>query len=175
MLNAAKTRSFGYRLLLLLPVNRYNDVARKTTNPIWSFLLHQIPWMTGRVTDLGKKYELTVRINPHEVNPKDFDTCIRSYPKLDITATLTTIQRYGALHGSSLAALNYSQEMSEEEELVEQLTSSADEEEQSSTAKVLEEQSTSEADEGDDLRAVKEDGAHWTTDIVKKFNLLRLE
>ncbi|KAG0123176.1 hypothetical protein HOY82DRAFT_544320 [Tuber indicum] len=191
MLHAAETRSFGYGLLLLLPVHGYKDVARKTSNPVWSFLLHQIPRMSRRVIDLAKAfhpimkaipsegngsvtisllgYELMVPIDLHEASANDFDTCIRSYPKLDITATLNTIQRHGRLvnphsieedlrkrrkryrggqHGSSLAAVNYSQETSDEEESEDQMTASEDDAEQSSSTKELEEQSTLDEDEG---------------------------
>ncbi|KAG0126663.1 hypothetical protein HOY82DRAFT_542425 [Tuber indicum] len=128
MRNLAETRSFGYGLLLLLPVHLYQDLARKTSNLVRSFLLHQIPRMIWCVTDpahafqliikaiqsegnvsdsvslLG--YQLTVPIDAHKVTSKDFDAYIYSYPNFNMAAILNTIQRYGGSEDAPLIEEN---------------------------------------------------------------------
>ncbi|KAG0127038.1 hypothetical protein HOY82DRAFT_542193 [Tuber indicum] len=114
-----ETRSFGYGLLFLLPVHGYKDLARKTSNPVWTFLLQQIPPMSRRITDLAKAfhpimkatdsqvsasvtvsllgYELMVPIDLDNATGADFKACIRAYPNLHIKNTLKMIQIYGRL------------------------------------------------------------------------------
>ncbi|KAG0123311.1 hypothetical protein HOY82DRAFT_544267 [Tuber indicum] len=119
MLFAAETRTFGYGLLFLLPVHGYKEIARKTSHPVWSFLIQQIPRMSRRVTELAKAfdpimkaiqqqgtssvmvsllgYELTIPIDLDSAAGTDFNACVRSYPNLHLIETLKSIQRYGRL------------------------------------------------------------------------------
>ncbi|KAG0128158.1 hypothetical protein HOY82DRAFT_541498 [Tuber indicum] len=119
MLFVAETRTFGYGLLFLLPVHGYKELARKTSHPVWSFLIQQIPRMSRRVTELAKAfdpimkaiqqqgtssvmvsllgYELTIPIDLNSAAGTDFNACVRSYPNLHLIDTLKSIQRYGRL------------------------------------------------------------------------------
>ncbi|PWW72998.1 hypothetical protein C7212DRAFT_347594 [Tuber magnatum] len=117
VLDSKDTKRFGYRLLLLLPVRGYKDIAGKTSNPVWTFLLQQFLYVPRRVLALAKAlqpiekaivmqgsgsvdipllgYELRSPINLHDLTTEQFAACIKSQPHIRIVDVFKAIQKDG--------------------------------------------------------------------------------
>ena len=115
LLCSQETRQFGFGLMILLPVTDFTDIARKTSDDAWTFLLHKIPKVQNlkRLTDLAKAlqpvtsalererigeintpmigFELRSPTNLHNVSATNFEACLKVYPNLGIIAALRTI------------------------------------------------------------------------------------
>jgi len=114
ILHTRQTAAFGYGLLLLLPIRGFSDLARKTAKSVWQFLLPRIPSISRRIVELAQAldpiakaihtkgignvdvpfigYELHEATNLHDLPRSEFNTCLCSYPNLDIQATLTVLE-----------------------------------------------------------------------------------
>jgi len=114
ILHTRQTAAFGYGLLLLLPVRGFSDLARKTANSVWQFLVPRIPSISRRIVEVAQAldpiakaihtkgignvdvpligYELHEATNLHELPRSAFNACLRSYPNLDIAEALNVIQ-----------------------------------------------------------------------------------
>jgi hypothetical protein len=117
MLNMQETRHFGYGLLLLLPARGYKNICRTTSEPVWLFLLQQIPNMSQRIIDLAKAlqpvgkaimsqgsgsvvvpllgYEIRTPVNLHDISTNDFNDCLIRYTDLPIANVFKIIQQCG--------------------------------------------------------------------------------
>jgi len=114
ILHTRQTAAFGYGLLLLLPVRGFSDLARKTANSVWQFLLPRIPSISRRIVEVAQAldpiakaihnkgignvdvpligYELHQATNLHDLLRPQFKTGLGSYPNLDIQPALTVIE-----------------------------------------------------------------------------------
>ncbi|RPA89514.1 hypothetical protein L873DRAFT_1849265 [Choiromyces venosus 120613-1] len=117
VLHTQETQHFGEGLLLLLPARGYTDIARKTADSVWTFLLPEICNISPRIIDLAITlqpiakalqtkgtghvdvallgYELRSPTNLHELTRSHFNACLASYPDLDVKDTLRTIGLHG--------------------------------------------------------------------------------
>ncbi|RPA91809.1 hypothetical protein L873DRAFT_1848079 [Choiromyces venosus 120613-1] len=117
VLHIRETQHFGDGLLLLLPARGYADIARKTADSVWTFLLPQICNISPRIINLAitlqpiakalqtkgtghvdvalLRYELRSPTNLHELTRSHFNACLTSYPDLDVKDTLRTIGLLG--------------------------------------------------------------------------------
>ncbi|RPA95434.1 hypothetical protein L873DRAFT_1931656 [Choiromyces venosus 120613-1] len=117
VLHTRETQHFGDGLLLLLPARGYADIARKTADSVWTFLLPLICNISPRIINLAITlqaiakalqtkgtghvdvallgYELRSPTNLHELTRSYFNVCLASYPDLDVKDTLRTIGLHG--------------------------------------------------------------------------------
>ena len=115
--NSSRMKHFAYGLLLVLPVDGYTDVARKTSDSVWHFLFQQLSRISYRTVELATAfqpiakslqlrgvgnvdaplsgYELREATNLHELSRPQFNACLASYPDLPILDTLNTIIAHG--------------------------------------------------------------------------------
>ncbi|KAG0128156.1 hypothetical protein HOY82DRAFT_541496 [Tuber indicum] len=117
LLEGSFTKGYGYGLLLLLPVRGYSEIARKTADPVWSFLVHHFHTISPRICKLAKAldpiarsietrgigyvnvpligYELREATNLHTLSDDQFLHCLKSYPELGILQVHRIIARHG--------------------------------------------------------------------------------
>jgi hypothetical protein len=116
LLSCRATRQMGAGLLLLLPVSSFGDIVRKTTDPIWTFLLNTLPNLCPRILELAKAltpiseaidtegiglitypllgYELRSPTNIHNLTRSELQACLNSYERLRIPNALRVIKSY---------------------------------------------------------------------------------
>jgi len=117
LLSSPATRQVGAGLLLLLPVTGFGDIVRKTADPVWSFVLNNLPNLCPRMLELARVlnplsqairtegiglvtcpllgYELRSPTNIHNLNRNELDACFKTYENLRITDALQAIQSHG--------------------------------------------------------------------------------
>jgi hypothetical protein len=107
----------GAGLLLLLPVSSFGDIVRKTADPIWTFLLNNLPNLCPRILELAAGltpiaeaiqsqgiglitypllgYEMRSPTNMHDLNRSELEACLNTYKNLRIPDALRAIQSHG--------------------------------------------------------------------------------
>jgi len=115
--NSRRTKHVADGLLLLLPVDGYADVARKTSDSVWHFLFQHLPRISYRTVELATAlqpvakslqlrgvanvdaplsgHEIREATNLHELSRPQFNPCLASYPDWRIPETLDTILAHG--------------------------------------------------------------------------------
>lgn len=113
---STESKHLGLGLVVLLPTEKFSNIAETATDNLWTFVCQQIPKLPQRVLDLALAmqpigeaiqveglgnvsvpllgYELreAVSLNITDLERDKFNACLTTYPTLDIKAAFCTIK-----------------------------------------------------------------------------------